>query len=140
MKLLEHLCPYPWEDTSELAERFYNKLELYNYYGSRSLCVVGTEWYLSSLKSGAANLNVTNSCIGWSSILIFMGPEERQEMQYPPDDKFDEEDPFEWLTLFAEQVSELNIKYKQEIKRAVEHKFELEELVEEINIVLEEIT
>ena len=112
-----HLCPYPWEDMNKSAEKFYNKLELYNYCGSRSLCVVGTEKYIYSLKSNNTDLSFVAPCFGWPSIPVLMGLEEGQEMEYPPGDKFDKEDPFKWLNTLKKKIMKLRSKYKREIRK-----------------------
>ena len=137
----DHLCPYPWVGIEELAEKFYRKLELNNYCGSRSLCAVCTGRILSSSMSNVTKESVFAPCILRSPIPVLMGPEMGQEMQYPPDDRFCEEDLFSWLNILIEEVHELNIKYKKEIKRterAIQDEFEFEELAEEIVTALEE--
>ena len=112
------MCSTDRANKTYLPQHFYNKLESHDYCGNRSLCVVCAERLIHVIEdnttelSGNSNTDIAfiSPCDGDPFLPIFMGPEDGQEEEYPSGDKFDEEDPLEWLVILQEKMSNLNSK------------------------------
>lgn len=115
--LFEKFHFYNWhlrfsqKDKNQCAELLYKRLDSYDYCADRTLCIVCTGRYFKIIH----NLNVetifTTFCDEDSFASILMGLEYNQEEEYPPNDKFNDEDLLRWLDTLAETMEDLQTMY-----------------------------
>ena len=103
-------CPMNPNHKTELMNSFYEKVNSYGYCNDREFCAACAGTASGYVTDNNVDIKLFAPCVYHRFTPLIMGPRHDEQLQYPPDDKFNKTDPLAklWTPLnkFTKLISE----------------------------------